>query len=361
MNKEKRMKKKEAKNLKRYRALIGENKTYEMTEEEKAAPITKEIGEMCRHRREKFWYAVLITINTGMILAVVIWFIINFKQNSSDFMDSCSEEYENFMEQVVYNEEDDTESDDAEAEESEDAEESEESEEKEPSFFDNTPTEVTILLGGLGTLITGYLGLYYFYAKYRANSVRVTEKNFPEIYHTIEDYASRLGIDVPKAYISQGGGILNAFSTFIFKRQWVQINAELVEVAYREHKDMDALNFAIAHEMAHIYFGHSTLHYKLPIWFSESLPIIGSVASRAREFSCDRMAQRLTGNDGLDTMLVLVIDRHLYKMLDKEDYVNEVVNQKGLFMWAYNLVLDHPVLPRRVEALVEGRGSGRLF
>lgn len=159
----------------------------------------------------------------------------------------------------------------------------------------------------------------------------------------------------------QSSGVLNAFSTFIFRKQWIVINSELFEVAYREHKDMDALSFVIAHEMAHIYYGHATLHYNLPIWFSTHLPLVGAIASRAREYSCDRLAQRLTGNDGLDAMLTLVMDRHLYKMVDKEDYIEELSKQKGFFIWVVNLFCDHPVMSKRIMALVQGKGSGQLY
>ena len=95
--------------------------------------------------------------------------------------------------------------------------------------------------------------------------------------------------------------------------------------------------------------------------FSQMIPILGTTASRTREYSCDRLAQRLTGADGLDAMLVLVVDRHLYKMVDKEDYIEEMRNQRGFFLWIFNLLADHPVMCKRFVALAEGRGSGKLY
>ena len=40
----------------KYEKLLGEKMVYEMTPEELNMPITKEIGELCRHRLEKRWY-----------------------------------------------------------------------------------------------------------------------------------------------------------------------------------------------------------------------------------------------------------------------------------------------------------------
>ena len=60
-------------------------------------------------------------------------------------------------------------------------------------------------------------------------------------------------------------------------------------------------------------------------------------------------------------MLMLVVDRHLYKLVDQEDYINEMCSQKGFFIWYVNLLADHPVMCKRVDALAQGRGSGALY
>lgn len=173
---------------------------------------------------------------------------------------------------------------------------------------------------------------------------------------------TRLGMEqVPKAYVMQSNGVLNAFSSFIYKKQYIEINAEIFEVAYREHHDMKALGFVIAHEMAHIYYGHATLHYNLPIWFSTHIPVIGAIASRTREYSADRLAQRIAETDGVEAMFMLAVDRHLYKMVDREDYLREAAEQKGFFVWLVNLMADHPVLCKRVRALDAWEGSGELY
>lgn len=178
----------------------------------------------------------------------------------------------------------------------------------------------------------------------------------------IEGYAGKLGMkQAPKAYVMQWGGALNAFSSFLFKKQYIQINAEIFEVAYREHQDMASLGFVIAHEMAHIYYGHATLHYHLPIWFSTHIPLVGAIASRTREYSADRLAQRISGTDGVEAMFMLAVDRHLYKMVDREDYLREAEGQRGFFVWLVNLLADHPVLCKRVRALDAWEGSGELY
>lgn len=325
-------------------------KVYEMDEEQRRAVITKEVAEGCRHRLEKRWYRRLVELNLLIIIVVVTIFAVNLEKNR-ELADRAVEQIKTEFEQIASG-----------SEAEEDAgEKSTKRDEAEKLTSRDIPFEVTALFAGIVSFIGIYFVIYYLYANYRANSLRITEKNFPEVYALIEEYAHRLGIAVPKAYVTQRNGVLNAFSSFLIRKQWICIHSEIFEVAYREHKDMDALAFVIAHEMAHIYYGHATLHYNLWILFSKAIPILGATACRAREYSCDRLAQRLTGTDGLDAMLMLVVDRHLYKMVDKEDYVEEMRDRKGFFLWAANLAADHPVMCKRVVALADGRGSGRLY
>lgn len=313
-------------------------KVYEVTEEQKGAVITKEEGNACRHRLEKRWFRRLAVLNVLIVVVVLVMFFSGLddikdwtKQVADQFAEEMSPDYVEDKTQYRYN------------------------------ALEDVPFAVTAVGYGVIIFVAIFFVVYYMYAQYRTMSLRITEKNFPEVYALIEEYAHRLGIRVPKAYVVQQNGVLNAFSAFLPRRQWICIHSELFEVAYREHKDMDALAFVIAHEMAHIYYGHATLHYNLAILFSKVIPVLGPTASRAREYSCDRLAQRLTGTDGIDSMLVLVIDRHLYKMVDKEDYVKEMREQKGFFVWIYNLLADHPVMSKRIVALAEGRGSGKLY
>ena len=314
--------------------------------------ITKEEAKECRHRLERRWYRRLIELNlllTVGVLAVVLTSLSDYKELAIRAWAQFEEEVQETMQD--YNDEETVEEI-----------EKEHKEESEKLTEEDMPFELEMLLYGVILVVFGYLGLYYIYAFARSRSLRITEKNFPEVYELIELYAKKLQMkETPKAYIMQSNGVLNAFSAFIFRKQYIEINTEIFEVAYREHHDMDALGFIIAHEMAHIYYGHATLHYNIPIWFVKGVPIIGATASRAREYSVDRLAQRISGNDGVSAMFMLMVDRHLYKMVDREDYLQQAKEQKGFFIWWVNLLADHPILCKRIQALAQMDGSGKLY
>ncbi len=322
--------------------IIGNRRVFEMSPQEYQMPITKEVGKMCKHRLERRWYRRLVELNILIIVATIILFFRSLDEIGQYFNDLSSQVEETYQE---------SEDHDGDSEYVTDLN----SDELE------LPLGLELLLTGIFTCIAFVVGLYAYFALYKTNSVRITERNFPEVYYAIDFYSKKLGIKTPKAYIMQQNGVLNAFSTFLIRKQWIMINAEVFEVAYREHQDKQALNFIIAHELAHIYYKHSTFFYNLCILFSKAIPIVGTNASRAREYSCDRLAQRLTGSDGVDSMLMLTIDRHLYKMVDKNDYLYEMSQQRGFFVWLMNLLSTHPIMSKRVIALVEGRGSGALY
>lgn len=318
-------------------------------------------AESCRHKKEKPWYRRLIFLNIFLIIMTVTLVISGYDEYQKQMTDFTAEVIADYLAQSA-------ESEDTDAEDSEDedpADDTQKDDEKEEpdyeEFAEKIPLGYKMLGYGIALMLIGYLSLYYLNAQVRAKSVKVTERNFPEVHALIHSFSDRLGMKAPEAYIVSENGILNAFSAFLFKRQYIQINSEVFEVAYREHRDMNALAFIIAHEVSHIYFGHATLHYNAWIWFSQQLPLVSQIASRTREYSCDRLAQRLTNYDGIGSMLMLVMDRHLYYMVDVQDYLDHAAQEGGFFLWLVNLFSTHPVMTKRIRALADWNGSGELY
>lgn len=311
------------------------------TEEINYVVMDKKEIKKCRHKSEKRWYRFLVLLNLLILIGIVSWFVSESKANQAYF-----NELGNTATTYINEEGPDKNKADKELEKK----------------LDEAPDSIGMFVTIFGLLIFLPLAVSYAYAGYRSMSVKITERNFPEIYSIAKEYADRLGMKkVPAVYMVQGNGILNAFSAFIPFRQYIELYADLVEVAYREHHDMETLRFIIAHEMAHIYLGHAKLYYNYSILFSNMIPILSSTASRAREYSCDRIAQKLSGSDGIDAMMSLTAGIHLYKYVDKEDYIEHASSVKGFFVWCYNLVSNHPVTSKRVLALAMKDGNGKLY
>lgn len=298
--------------------------------------LTKEEIESCRHKSEKKWYGILVFINLIIIISVIIFCIINIHNYNTlpntlkeSFSDTSS--YANFIMSPS-------------------------------SALDNFPTELQLLITGLIVLIVFPFGVNLYYAKYKSRAIKITENNFPEVYYNISEYSNKLGLKkTPEAFLIQQNGVMNAFSAFIINKQYIEIDSDLFEIAYREYNDLESVNFIIAHELAHIKYKHATFSYNLFILFSTLIPIIGTTASRAREYSCDRLAQKVTGHSGVEAMFSLFAGKHLYKKIDVYDYIENSKDIKGFFVWCTNLVSSHPILPKRIRALIKGEGSGDLY
>lgn len=209
---------------------------------------------------------------------------------------------------------------------------------------------------------------YKLYAQIMSAAVKVTPVNFPEIYAKAQEFTDKLGLKkVPEVYIQQHNGQLNAFATFVVGKRYVQLNAEMVDVAYMENKDFDTLYFVMAHEFGHIYFHHVTLLYNLATLVGRLIPIYGKTLIRAQEFSADRVAQALTDNVNSDKCMALLSGgRHLYKYIDINNYAESAeenhnfIERLGRFI--INLLADHPITPFRVKAIMDpDRKSGRLI
>lgn len=297
-----------------------------------------------RHKAEARWYRRLVILNLLIVIGIIAWFADEVHENQIYLKELQATAMES-VNAVDAN-----------------SKTSKEAELALDKKMEELPDSIAMAGMILGIFLSLPFLLHYAYAGYRSTSVRITPQNFPEIYGIVEEYAQKLGMKkIPAIYLVQGNGILNAFASFIPFKQYIELYADLVEVAYREYGDLDSLRFVIAHEMTHIYLGHAKLYYNYSILFANMIPILPKIASRTREYSCDRIAQQLSGSDGIDAMLSLTAGIHLYKKVDQEDYMEHAKSVRGFFVWCYNLGSSHPVMSKRIPALAMKEGSGQLY
>src|SRR5215218_5889356 len=92
----------------------------------------------------------------------------------------------------------------------------------------------------------------------RGSAVRLSRRQFPEIYALKEDFARRLALSRdPEIYLMSGNGTLNAFAASTFGYDFVVIHSELFSNTYEKNKE--ALAFIVGHELGHLRLGHTRL------------------------------------------------------------------------------------------------------
>jgi len=183
----------------------------------------------------------------------------------------------------------------------------------------------------------------------RGSAVRLSRRQFPDIYSLKEGFARKLGLKrEPEIYLTSGNGTLNAFAASTFGYDFVVIHSELFSNTYEKNKE--ALSFIIGHELGHLHLGHTRLWYQLSVAYVDRVPLLGKFLSRAREFSCDRHGAFLApqGEEGL---LLLAAGRYVYKEVDVEEFLEQARHFRGFWPTVAQLPQSHPFTVRRLKTL----------
>ncbi len=184
----------------------------------------------------------------------------------------------------------------------------------------------------------------------RGNGVRVSEKQFPDVYERVVELAEKMELKkVPDVFVIHSEGAFNAFATRFFGRNMVVIYSEVFELA-REQGDKE-LDFIIAHELTHVQRRHvwkSIL--TLPAAF---IPFLSQAYSRACEYTCDRSAAFYIqdGPAAKRALTILGIGKGLYKEVNDFAYLEQIHSESNVAVWFAEISSTHPLLPRRIQAV----------
>lgn len=184
----------------------------------------------------------------------------------------------------------------------------------------------------------------------RGNSIRVSEKQFPQLYRLTAAHARRLGLkEVPAVYVLQSGGLLNAFATRFSGRDFVVINSDVLELALDQGEA--AVGFIVGHELAHLWRGH--LRHRWLTTPARVLPYLGSAYSRACEYTCDRVGAACQPEGAISGLLALAAGKQLHSHVDVREFAAQAQKDQSFWIRRAELMSSHPLLTKRVAALLK--------
>ena len=187
----------------------------------------------------------------------------------------------------------------------------------------------------------------YFIARIRKSSVKISERQFGDVFAIIKSMAAEMGMKkMPDVYLLQEGGALNAFATKFMSRDFVVIFSDIFELAYAQGED--ALRFVIAHELGHVHRKHLRGRWKIIPGFI--LPFLAMAYSRACEYTCDRYGKAYGKPSGNQGLLLLAAGKELYEKVNEDELIKQLDDETGFFMWLAEVNASHPSLARRVKA-----------
>jgi len=100
----------------------------------------------------------------------------------------------------------------------------------------------------------GIFGRYIMAANIKANGIKVTSEQFPELNAAVEHCRQRLGRPETDVYVIQDSSF-NAFATRLAFRNYVVLNSGAVDAVLLKG-DAEQLQFLVGHEFGHVQFGH---------------------------------------------------------------------------------------------------------
>lgn len=208
----------------------------------------------------------------------------------------------------------------------------------------------------IGIAILLALILFSIYALYmslgyiRANGIRISEKQFPDVYERIVHISQEMGLKkVPDVFVVHSEGAFNAFATRFLGKHMVVLYSEVFELA-REQGNAE-LDFIIAHELTHIKRNHVLKNtFILP---ARLVPFLSQAYSRSCEYTCDRHAAFFI-RDGAAAkrgLTILSIGKQLYKEVNEDAYLEQINTESNVFIWLSEVLSSHPTTPKRVQAV----------
>jgi Zn-dependent protease with chaperone function len=184
----------------------------------------------------------------------------------------------------------------------------------------------------------------------RTNAVKISPEQFPSIYKKVEELCHEMELKkVPDVYVMQSGGVLNAFATRFFSKNMVVVYSDIFD--FIEEGLEEELHFILAHELAHIKRNHlGKMAFILPAMW---IPGVAETYLRACEYTCDRYAAYYSGNmrASKNSLMILAIGKKNASRVNHVEYLNQINQEKGFFVWLSEFLSTHPPLPKRIDAI----------
>jgi Zn-dependent protease with chaperone function len=185
----------------------------------------------------------------------------------------------------------------------------------------------------------------------RGNGIKVTPEQFPEVFEAVHNLAASLGMQTaPETYVMNKPGLLNACAKNFHGRDYVIIYTDVLELAYSFGES--ELAFVIAHELAHIQCGH--LKRKWLDFPAKLVPFLGQALSRAREYTCDKIAQELVPEGASVGLVALSVGTKLFRRINLKALYAQQDSVDDFWSSFSEAVSSTPNLNSRIRALAPG-------
>jgi len=186
-------------------------------------------------------------------------------------------------------------------------------------------------------------------ASIRGNSIRLSEKQFPEIYAILQDHCRRLGMtQVPELFLTSSS-IAPFSQTFSsWRENYIVLHQIIFDIDV--HKTTDVLAFILGHELGAIRLKQTNVINEMLLTYVSAVKWLRNPLSRARTYSRDRYGATLAPT-GFRGLLINAAGRRLMDQVDVQEYLDQSRHYGSLWANANILFEAKPAVFSRINQL----------
>ncbi|NYH52331.1 MULTISPECIES: M48 family metallopeptidase [Nocardiopsis] len=198
------------------------------------------------------------------------------------------------------------------------------------------------------------------YARRRAESVKISPTQFPEVYRTVVSLAAGMGLSrTPEVYVRVGGRHRETDAAGHGLRRYLVLSDELFGPDGRV-RDPRALAFLVAHQLGHVAAGHAGFWRRTATLGADLVPGLGAALSRAMEYTADNHAYAHVP-EGAYAARITAGGGRLYTRINMGEMADRARTDRGFSLLLYHLLVRRPGNTRRMAALRDRTRRGRVF
>ena len=206
-----------------------------------------------------------------------------------------------------------------------------------------------------------WISEYFLKASMYGNSIHVTKEQYKDIDDITRALAQQLALErTPDVFVLNSHGVTNAVAVRFLSSKFLLLYSSLVDLLWCE-KNQNKLRTIIAHELAHHAAGHVGGIQNLVMMPAMMIPFLGTAHIRAREFTADRIAAELVGNQD-DVMAALMAlasgSRKLQPQMSPQIFISQEQKVPRFCGFLKEIFASHPRMTKRIIALKEFHHSG---
>jgi len=189
------------------------------------------------------------------------------------------------------------------------------------------------------------------YAQIRGNSVRLSERQLPEIYSVFKSQCETLGLKaIPELYLTDKGisDAAHAFSTWT--HDYVVLATDYIDPNPAD--SMDTIAFLLGSELGRLHLGHASLLDELLLVYVSKVPVLRNPITEIRTYSRDRYGAFLAP-DSFAGLVTAIAGRRNRKVINVEDLLEQSRSYGGVWAWYVIFQRKEPEIASRLKRLID--------